>query len=236
MLNNIRSSYLVHWTGKDIQTDINGLNDSERKKYIERFEGTIEEGLWMTKSTDIFDIGSDGSSIKMEMNSVTCFTELKPTVSFSHIKRYGLLGFGFSKDFILIRHGSPVLYLNTNSVATTTSILKRLLYFTKSYSDSFNDVQYLLSLCKPMESEKINNMEEMEWRIIHTNENTDNIFKTKMDNPKSKIPFSVQDLKLLIVPDQKTKHELFQSSIFKKWILNNEQYVTIITIEELTTI
>jgi len=40
-----KPSYLVHWSGKDICTNINNLTNEDRNKYLQRLESIINEGL-----------------------------------------------------------------------------------------------------------------------------------------------------------------------------------------------
>jgi len=42
--------------------------------------------------------------------NITCFTELKISSSYEHTMKYGLLGLGYSRKFILSNGGRPVHY------------------------------------------------------------------------------------------------------------------------------
>jgi hypothetical protein len=74
------------------------------------------KGLWMTKNRerilrDVFQYDW----------AMTCFTEIKLSNVREHTKRYGKLGFGFSRDFVMERHGAPVHYVAGTDEDTITA-------------------------------------------------------------------------------------------------------------------
>ena len=95
----VRSNFLIHWTGKDIQTDYTKLKfcETQRQEYVHRLRGTIDRlsgGLWMREIPEKVR-GHDGSKIEFGwLTPATCFTELKLSDIYEHTKRYGCLGFG----------------------------------------------------------------------------------------------------------------------------------------------
>ena len=126
-----RSEYLVHWTGKDIERQHRLNPDERRRAYIERLHQTLlgdprhyansqenidpdkrqsMPGLWMTWSAESL-LGDMGRRIEHIPMPVTCFTELPLTSARGHATRYGSMGFGFTRQFILKRRGNPVLYV-----------------------------------------------------------------------------------------------------------------------------
>jgi hypothetical protein len=117
---------LFHWTGRDIEsptrsgsTDIpsnyigsqSPLNDSQRAKYINRVKGTLAKGLWIKAPEKPEQIGAGQQLIDI-CQPIVCFTEWALEESIPHVSRYGRLGFGFTKQFVLASGGQPVAYVN----------------------------------------------------------------------------------------------------------------------------
>jgi len=115
----LRSDFLIHWTGKDIQKRYKYEPKARQAKYIGRLRSTLVgeyPGLWMNKTDEIID-GGNGASIKYgELIPITCFSEIKLSDVGKHTERYGKLGFGFSRDFMLARYGAPVQYVSGTEV------------------------------------------------------------------------------------------------------------------------
>ncbi len=99
----IHSKILVHWMGKDIE---NNSEDKRSQFYVDRLKNDLQEGLY-TKTTDEAVIR--GWIIK----NITrlCFTEIRLSQVQTHAERYGKLGLGITRDFIMNRGGRPVIYI-----------------------------------------------------------------------------------------------------------------------------
>lgn len=125
----VRSGFLVHWIGRDIHqadghdntpcdwSDLGGDRNG-RERYLSHLHGALNNGLWVTPSTET--LGIPGGVQMTRREPVTCFTELRLSDARSHTQRYGCLGLGFTRDFVLDRTGSPVHYVacDPNDVAT----------------------------------------------------------------------------------------------------------------------
>ncbi len=116
---NVRSDFIVHWTGaKSIEKEYgdpeseNHKNDQFRRdEYVKRMSSMLTNGMWMNDQIvelNITDKGGDFGTLKWP---ATCFTEIRLSRTHSHAERYGFLGFGFSREFALKRFGAPVLYV-----------------------------------------------------------------------------------------------------------------------------
>ena len=117
---------LYHWTGRDIESPMNcvspnipsnyigpqsPLNDSQRDEYINRVKGTLAKGLWIKAPEKPEQIGAGQQLIDI-CQPIVCFTEWSLEESIPHVSRYGRLGFGFTKQFVLASGGQPVTYVN----------------------------------------------------------------------------------------------------------------------------
>jgi len=105
----LRSDFLVHWRGKSIEEKY--CNDTKRRKYVESLRTTLEGGLWMNDRDMEFHSPDSGGKLLRFTWQATCFTEIKLSSASDHAKRYGSLGFGFTRRFVMERLGAPVLYV-----------------------------------------------------------------------------------------------------------------------------
>jgi Putative abortive phage resistance protein AbiGi, antitoxin len=115
--NNIHRQQLFHWIGSHIDERFskNGgkLNNSAREEYVECLKGALKNGLWVKKPRDPDYLGN-GDLIKVT-RPITCFTEWTLGQSLPHTTRYGRLGLGFPKKFVLSRGGQPLIYVRDSS-------------------------------------------------------------------------------------------------------------------------
>jgi hypothetical protein len=129
--NNIHRQQLFHWIGSHIDSSASdGLTDPLRVEYVKCLRGALQNGLWVKTPRDPDCLG-DGSLIKVH-RPITCFTEWTLGQSLPHTKRYGRLGLGFPKKFVLGRGGQPVTYVRDSSKNDPyTGALKALARFFK---------------------------------------------------------------------------------------------------------
>ena len=113
-LKTLRSNFLVHWTGRDLEERYTFHPfpiEVKRAEYVQRLIGTLKEGLWMNKQPiELYDKLNKSIERVYEWPA-TCFTEIKLTQIKKHTDRYGRLGFGFSREFVMQHYGAPVLYI-----------------------------------------------------------------------------------------------------------------------------
>ncbi|MDO8705134.1 MAG: hypothetical protein Q7J84_09335 [Sulfuricaulis sp.] len=167
----IHSDFLVHWTGKDLDTQYDSNWDASEKSaidresslsraYVDRLHNILKYGLWLTEEPEIrFPIGD--KQIAIPSTPKVCFTELKLSESRTHAKRYGRLGIGVKRPYLFNRFGRPLAYFGFN-----VDIQNDL--FLKACANDFKD-KSLLNFFKPMNSGKTLNYDlygESEWRIL----------------------------------------------------------------------
>jgi len=107
----LHSKFLIHWTGKD-------FCDNEDKrlvqdKYVERLRDTCQHGLYMQKGREEI-CGVGGKCVKPDIARV-CFSEIRLSQVRRHARRYGGLGIGVHRSFIVEREGNPVFYIQSGS-------------------------------------------------------------------------------------------------------------------------
>ena len=108
----LHSNFLVHWVGKEFHKPPDSpLDDNLRNKYVETLIHILENGLDMrTGKEGIYDL--NGNLLETFISRV-CFTEIKMSQARKHAQRYGSVGIGVSRDFVLRCYGNPVLYMNS---------------------------------------------------------------------------------------------------------------------------
>lgn len=184
-----RSRFLVHWTGKDIDSEVkkgvkHGFDTTNA--YVERLVNTLSTGLWMMEPTEVIGCRNALFTYKVPM---TCFTEILLSRVRDHASRYGRLGFGFDRKFVLEQGGSPVLYIRQHPedmvLQRINGIFRRidgavslLVDIEEEGSfmaiDELSEAEELLkqvaALLKPMSNWQTDDfvyLEEAEWRIMY---------------------------------------------------------------------
>jgi hypothetical protein len=205
----IHSKILVHWTGKDIETNPN--EDEKSRLYVERLKDDLREGLYAKPTIE--------DSIRyLKIKDITrlCFTEIRLSQAKTHSDRYGKLGIGFSRDFIMNKGGRPVIYIPFEPPADN--------YFLEAsignvYEKAINNREIkessklILAHVKRMsDGNKNDYYEEMEWRIVH-HANDKNIINTSNDIHRLK--FKMSDIEVIIFPDKKTKQLSLEDDYIK---------------------
>ncbi len=168
----VHSDILIHWTGRDFDNAVrenlydnpardqpSKTKDDLNKRYIERLIALLRYGLWVTedKTEDYVVI----NNIKFELPKYprVCFTELKLSESRKHAFKFGRLGIGFKRLFVIGAGGHPVYYLHNQGKSmffpSSKSELKesKYAYFKRMNSDP-GDLNYDL-------------FAESEWRIVY---------------------------------------------------------------------
>jgi hypothetical protein len=184
------SDFLICWTGKDIMEKHGGLVANERQyspvvvsDFIKRLQDILEYGLWMRKRKDIDHIKVNTFEFPKPEVARLCFTELKISDSLLHANKFGPLGIGFKRFFVVNRMGSPVYYVPDTGCSG-------LHPFFPPFSDFYNpeDPHEFFSFFKNMSQDRnpqgyiaYDLYEESEWRVIYSEK-----IKSKMPIHKQK--------------------------------------------------
>jgi hypothetical protein len=177
----VHSDFLVHWTGLDIdnqydpnweQSNDPKLNATIVEPYIKRLKNILEYGLWMTSSDNDQPLIYK-KKINRKPFSRTCFTELKLSETRVHAKRFGRLGIGVKRPFVMGRKGAPVIYFREEfgnwffasfekDKVGETSIPDNAwwAYYLKSMNEGETNLGYM----------QYKNFDESEWRVVFSEE------------------------------------------------------------------
>jgi len=205
----IHSKILVHWTGKDIET--NPDEDQKSQLYVERLKDDLREGLY-AKPT----IEDSIRGLKIKDITRVCFTEIRLSQAKTHSDQYGKLGIGFSRDFIMNKGGRPVIYIPFEPPADNYLLeasIRNVYEGTKNICEIKESSKLILAHVKRMSDEnKYDYYEEMEWRMVH-HTNDKNIINTVSDIHRLK--FEMSDIEVIIFPDKKTKQLSLEDNYIK---------------------
>lgn len=230
----MRSDFLVHWTGKKFASDPSTLRDTHRAEYVGRLASILADGFWMTIPKERIE-GRNGAWIEYEA-PMTCFTEIRLSQTLSHAKRYGLLGIGVSRQFVLDRFGGPVHYVRNHNdeciIGNAQKLFKALedLDARKELED-LRDLdaaklrKYLAVNCsfiKKMSDPNEDNFEylnEQEWRIVHTyfQEEAGKLVPTGVAKPPYLIPVPLGDVRIVVFPDDQTRTKARSDDRLRAW-------------------
>lgn len=212
----LHTKFLVHWTGRDLQCcekpNLSELNDKEREKYVERLKDIVEKGFYMNMGHERIWDGQD-EWIKTGICRL-CFSEIKLSLARKHAERYGLLGIGVDRNFVLERYGNPVFYQYNgkfNCIAENLRLLRHDL--AKRDKKRLKQLEVILAYCKNMNkkpSEDFLYYDEMEWRIVDLKRLSDEakIRSAGRDGDGEllyRVPLEPKDIRVIVFPDDITR-------------------------------
>jgi hypothetical protein len=149
--------------------------------------------------------------------SRVCFTEIRLSQAEDHAKKYGHLGIGFHRDFVLERMGNPVLYVQNGDKGALIQNLRTINDFLKEKDKKMYEyllfvLGYLKSMSKPKEQD-LQFYEEMEWRIVHNIHLDKNHIKVEdASGYIYRLTLEPKDIKIIVFPDHETKEMAVKDS------------------------
>ena len=209
----IHSKILVHWTGKDIE-----INPKTKKSqsYFERLKDNLQKGLYTKRTTE-------ASIRKWKIKNLVriCFTEIRLSQAQKHAKRYGKLGLGFTRDFIMNKGGRPVIYIpfKTRADGRLLENSIRTVYEKSVDNDEIRrSSKWIMAHVKRMSDGKRENYyEEMEWRLVHDESPNNKHFTKGNGNGVYRLKFSTHDIKVIIFPDEDTKKLALKDKVINEY-------------------
>lgn len=221
----IHSKILVHWTGKDIESNTSA---NKSQLYIERLIDDLQNGLFTKRTTE------DVIRKKKIKNLVRiCFTEIRLSHARTHAGRYGKLGIGFTRDFIMNKGGRPVIYIPFESPKDSHLLenLLRTLYDKSTGDDEIHkSTKWIMTYVKRMSNGKGEDYyDEMEWRLVY-DESPKNRHFIDEGHGVYRMRFATRDVKVIIFPDEGTKKLALENDILKKYI--SEHMPMMATVED----
>lgn len=210
---NIHSKILVHWTGKDIE---NRPDIEKAQLYVKRLTDYYKNGLY-AKRTD-----EDTIRGRKIINIVRlCFTEIRFSQVQTHADRYGKLGIGFTRDFIINKGGRPVIYIPFEPPPEGRLLEDSIRNAYKISGDNQGmreSLKWITAHVKRMTNEdKEDYYEESEWRIVFDESPKNRHFTESGTAGIYRLLFEASDIKIIVFPDEYIRQKSLKNEIIKKF-------------------
>lgn len=222
----IHSKILVHWTGKE---DFEHLPEAEKaRKYLDRLKDYYENGLFLKRNTEAVI-----RKKKIKNLVRLCFTEIRLSQTKTHAARYGKLGIGFIRDFVLNRGGRPVIYIPFKAdVCFLEDCLRTAYDKSADHEDVHRALKWIMAYVKRMSEKEGGDeyYEEMEWRIVY-DETPDNKFFAKGHERNTyRLGFKPSDVKVIVFPNEKIKQMALKDKTMAHFL--SQHMPTIVTLDD----
>jgi hypothetical protein len=207
----IHSKFLVHWTGKDIE---NCPVTEKSQLYAERLKDDLEKGLF-TKRT------SEDSIRNWKIKDLVriCFTEIRLSQAQTHAERYGKLGIGFTRDFIMNKGGRPVIYIPydpKDDGRLLEDSIRNVYEKSNDNAEIHRSSKWIMAHVKRMSNGKDEDYyEEMEWRLVYDERSTH--FTNGEAKNVRRLQFEASDIKVIIFPDENTKQQSLSDNVIRDY-------------------
>lgn len=239
-MTNIHPNIIVHWTRPQMSPGrrvLGGwdpsvqLTEDARDGYTRRLRSIYLRGLRASvpnQRDQIYGVNETAFEVPVSSNGMICFSEVRLDRVGGHEGKYGRLGIGFSRDWLLSCGANPVLYLQSarqGIVNTNMLIFTDLLDSQEVHQDIKLALLQFLTYVKPMsdlEDVTQAHYEDMEWRIVPA-KMTDTLSGTEewptcfvQRRDGIYLPFDPEQVKLLITPDETTRRMALSDPILKR--------------------
>lgn len=213
----IHSKFLIHWTG-------NGKNDIESKDeslkpqlYLDRLVDDYEHGLYTARTSE-----NVIRNLKIINIVRLCFTEIRLSQARKHANRYGKLGIGFTRDFIMNKGGRPVIYIPFEADDCFLEDNIRNVYEKSKYNEEIHkSAKWIMAHVKRMSNGKSENYyEEMEWRLVYDEDPDNKHFEKDKGKDIYRLKFAPNDIKIIIFPNEPTKKLSLENKTVRKYFSN----------------
>ena len=213
----IHSKILVHWTGKDIE---NCPEANKSQLYVERLKDDLEKGIF-TKRT------SEDSIKEWKIKNLLriCFTEIRLSQAQTHAERYGKLGIGFTREFIMNKGGRPVIYIPFETEEDGRLLedsIKKVHKESEHIEEIHKPIKWIMAHVKRMSNGEKgvkyeDYYEEMEWRIVYDESPNSKHFTKGKGNGVHRLKFAAHDIKVIIFLDEDTKQLSLKDEAIRKY-------------------
>jgi len=213
----VHPKILVHWTLKD-----ESENSPEACK--QRLIDILRDGLLFGSVKEKFPLFEQ--KVSPIEKTMLCFTETRLSQAISGPNKlpfkYGRLGIGLHRKFVVRNGGNPVFYVNAMDSANIARIMKEkeeLKWFVKTMNDPVQDAQQM------WDEHGFSHYDDLEWRILPDinlrlkSESKDSapalreyaVYKNSNGKYYLKLTSEGPCLECIIFPDGKTKDSCLQT-------------------------
>lgn len=233
----VHSKFLFHWIGQDLveeETKKLITPDALAKEYARRLKDDYQNGLFTIRKKEPKVL----PKVSIDHLVRICFTEIRLGQAKTHADRYGKLGIGFTRDFVVKKGGRRVIYVPWESDSgLLEESIKSVWKKSKGNEEIHKPAKWLFAFCKPMSNaeaedskEYINYYEEMEWRMVY-GEGSDR--SGAFTNPKRyehRVRFDPADVKVIVFPDERVKQRILDDADMKKFFSKHQP--NLVTLED----
>lgn len=121
---------LFHWTGKNGERASKPQTRQDRVKYLDILASILEKGLRFSKPSQDHTEWIEKDLVEAK-HPMLCFSEWGMTESAAHSGRYGYMGLGFTRRFVIEKGGRPVIYVNNTKSDPFRKAILGLIGFAK---------------------------------------------------------------------------------------------------------
>jgi hypothetical protein len=125
---------LFHWTGKQKQAAIKPRTRQDRLNYLDLLGKILDNGLRYSRPSQDHTEWIEKGLIEAK-HPMLCFSEWGVTESSAHSGRYGFMGLGFTRRFIMKQGGRPVVYLDNGKTDPFRIAILGLMRAVKALSE-----------------------------------------------------------------------------------------------------
>jgi hypothetical protein len=156
-----------------------------------------------------------------------CFIEIRLSQAQTHAKRYGKLGIGFTRDFIMNKGGRPVIYIPFEAEAGGRLLedsIKSAYENSKDNKGIHKSLEWIMAHVKRMSNGKGENgeeyedyYEEMEWRLVYDESPNNKHFTKGEAEGIYRLKFKASDIKVIIFPDEDIRQMSLRNEVIRKY-------------------
>lgn len=161
-MNPQHSDILVHWTSKELARQ--SLSDPNvQKLYVDQLFRIYSKGLRFSQPENPEVVVGLNVMTELPTLPIICFTELRLSQVREHANRYGKLGIGFRREFLMTWGANPVFYMQNKNQGIVNTNLANLA------KNKFKGLDVFLSYIKKMGEHNSNQYpfyDESEWRMV----------------------------------------------------------------------
>jgi len=188
---------------------VRNLQAERPQLYVERLENCIKKGLFAKRNNE-----ATIRHRQMKRLCRICFTEIRLSEAQTHAQRFGKLGIGFKREFIMDKGGRPVIYVPfcpKRGGDLLEKSIKSVYENSSDHPEIHRSAKWIMAHVKRMSNGKSeesnqfeNHYEEMEWRLVY-DEKSKYFQKDETEENVYRMKFDIQDVVVIIFPDEETK-------------------------------
>ncbi len=202
-----------HWPARDINEE-KCDEDAKRDLYLKRLRDDYVDGFFAKKC-------EEGTLRGMKLKGLVrlCFTEIRLSQVETHTRRYGKLGIGFDRKFLINRGGRPVIYIPFEATDKLMEDTMKFVY-KNSKGQVHERLKWLFAFVKRMSDKPTTHkdsqdfLEELEWRVVY-GEKLDAGHFTRVPDGTYRWKFAPKDVRLLVFPDETAKVMALNDAVLK---------------------